>query len=570
MGDSLALRSEVVETSYMTPISFPKDPTFADPSEREVWKELMAQLPPDAAIICNLVILEPHTRYEIDFIVAIPDLGIGVIEVKGGEISPNQDSTFKQKDSRGSRTVDPITQVTSNLYELKRYLDRRSSIQHFAARPFIVFPYSHIETSYSRPDIPRSIVIDKVDLASIVSRVENNLEGQPFRPSTTEIHSMVLALGQVIDSQKSIIQMGLEREDEIAVLTKQQFRILDLCKVMSRFSVLGAAGCGKTFVAMEQARRRTKAGEKVLFLCYNMGLSEYLKRKFETLPDGEIPEHVATLHSLRKYWGIDISTYEYDDNYFDRELPSRLAQALKEIPVDSKFDVVIIDEAQDFHEEWWQVVLGSLKDPDKGKIYAFGDIRQGIFRHAKDIPLELAPIHLDQNLRNSIPISELASLCVEDPLELVGLDGPPVKFVETTREQAILEADRVVKDLLSEGWSAGDICVIATGSRHPVHKDLVESAKRTEYWNSFFDDDQVFYGHINGFKGLERRVVVLAINGFKNENAKKDMLYTAITRARDVLYICAKAEDLREAGGKEMLKRITIDAQKYPVGKRKH
>ncbi|MEJ7744537.1 MAG: hypothetical protein WKF73_19580 [Nocardioidaceae bacterium] len=32
------------------------------------------------------------------------------------------------------------------------------------------------------------------------------------------------------------------------------------------------------------------------------------------------------------------------------------------------------------------------------------------------------------------------------------------------------------------------------------------------YWASFWDDDQVFYGHVLGFKGLERRVVVLAVN----------------------------------------------------------
>ena len=540
----------------MPALSFPVNPVFADPSERVVWAELIKQLPVDAAVICNLVILEPNQRYEIDFIVAIPDVGITVIEVKGGDVTPNNDSTFKQKDAKGSRDIYPITQVTQNLYKLKDFLGRKSSIKHFSAKPMLVFPYSDISSSYSRPDIPRAIVTDLVDLATIASRIEFNLQSQTFRPSAIEIRALILALGQTIDSQKSLMELDIEREDEVTALTEQQFKVLDLCKVMPRFQVLGAAGCGKTFVAIEQARRRTKAGEKVLFLCYNKGLSEYLKRRFAALPESERPARVATLHSLQNQWGISIPSQDFDDKFFDIELPTKLKDALNSIPSEDKFDVVIIDEAQDFHEVWWDVVIASLKDPINGKIYAFGDIRQGIFRHAKDIPLELAPIHLDQNLRNSVPISELASLCVEDPLTLAGLDGPPVTFIETSQEESTKEADKIVERLLLDGWKPGEICLITTGSRHEKHKALAEGPKKVDYWNSFFDDDRVFYGHINGFKGLERRVIVLAINGFKMENAKKDMLYTGITRARDLLFIVGSRNDLRESGGKELVKKI--------------
>lgn len=34
------------------------------------------------------------------------------------------------------------------------------------------------------------------------------------------------------------------------------------------------------------------------------------------------------------------------------------------------------------------------------------------------------------------------------------------------------------------------------------------------YWDEFFAAKDVFYGHMLNFKGLERPVVVLAINGF--------------------------------------------------------
>ena len=222
----------------MPAVSFPKEPVFADPSERVVWAELLKQLPQDAAVICNLVILEPNQRYEIDFIVAIPDVGIAVLEVKGGEVTPNEDSTFKQKDAKGSRVIDPITQATQNLYALKKFIERKSSIQHFTARPNLVFPYSDIPSSYSRPDIPRTIISDEVDLATIGNRIEVNLQAQAFRPTAIEIRAMIMALGQNLNSQKSLMELGMERENQVTALTEQQFKVLDLCKVMPRFQIL--------------------------------------------------------------------------------------------------------------------------------------------------------------------------------------------------------------------------------------------------------------------------------------------------------------------------------------------
>ena len=64
--------------------SYPAQPLFADPSENEVWHALIAQLPADAAVVCNLKILDTDKQYEMDFIVLWPEVGVAVLEVKGG------------------------------------------------------------------------------------------------------------------------------------------------------------------------------------------------------------------------------------------------------------------------------------------------------------------------------------------------------------------------------------------------------------------------------------------------------------------------------------------------------
>jgi hypothetical protein len=536
--------------------SYPADPIFADPSERVVWEALMRQLPVDASVVCNFKILEANLEFEMDLIVLWPEVGVAVIEVKGGDVTPNSDATFTQRDARGSREIDPMGQATKNMHALKRFLGLKSSVQHFAARPVVALPYADIPSSYSRPTIPRSSIHDDVDLVAIGDRIVKDLLNQNFRPTALETLAMLNAMSVSLTAQKTLMQLGQEREEMVVQLTEEQFSILDLCKAMPKFSILGSAGCGKTYVAIEQSRRRAEAGDRVLFLCYNYGLSDYIRRRFETYPENERPVHIGTLHSLGNKWNMPFGV-ESSDDFWDTKLPALLVEHLKRMPDDLKYDTVIIDEAQDFHADWWSVVIGALKDVDKGRIYAFGDIRQGIFRQATDIPLQETKLHLTKNLRNSLPIAELAALCVEEPLQLSGLDGPPVQWVETTTEEAEAAADQEVARLISEGWNPGDICVLTTGSRHAIQRQDGEGAMSRVYWKKFFEEEATYHCTTTGFKGLERRAIVLAINGWKDPARKKDILYTSITRARDLLIVCGSKEEITQSGGKEFFKKLS-------------
>jgi hypothetical protein len=535
--------------------SYPTEPIFADPSERIVWEELIRQLPVDAVVVCNFKILETNLEFEMDMIVFWPEVGVAVIEVKGGDVTPNVDATFTQRDARGSREIDPMGQATKNMHALKRFLGLKSSIQHFAARPVVVLPYADIPSSYSRPTIPRSSIHDNVDLVAIGDRIVKDLLNQNFRPTALETLAMLNPMSVSLTAQKTLMQLGQEREEMVVQLTEEQYSILDLCKAMPKFSILGSAGCGKTLVAIEQTRRRAEAGDRVLFLCYNYGLSDYIRRRFETYPENQRPTHIGTLHSLGNKWNMPFQV-EQGDDFWDSKLPGLLVEHLRDMPEELKYDSVIIDEAQDFHADWWNVVIGSLKDTDKGRIYAFGDIRQGIFRQATDIPLQETKLHLTKNLRNSLPIAELAALCVEEPLQLSGLDGPPVQWVETTTDMAESAADREVERLIQQGWSPGDICVLTTGSRHAIQRQDGEGAMSRVYWKKFFEEEATYHCTTTGFKGLERRVVVLAVNGWKDPERKKDILYTAVTRARDVLIVCGGKEEIVQSGGKEFFKKL--------------
>ena len=69
--------------------------------------------------------------------------------------------------------------------------------------------------------------------------------------------------------------------------------------------------------------------------------------------------------------------------------------------------------------------------------------------------------------------------------------------------------------------------------------------------------EDVFYGHVLGFKGLERPAVVLAVNGSREEARAREMLYVGLSRARDLLIVCGELEVIRRVGGDGVVRRLT-------------
>ena len=49
------------------------------------------------------------------------------------------------------------------------------------------------------------------------------------------------------------------------------------------------------------------------------------------------------------------------------------------------------------------------------------------------------------------------------------------------------------------------------------------------------DADEVFYTTVQSFKGLERPVVVLAVNGFNFDAVEREILHVGMSRARSLL-----------------------------------
>ena len=70
----------------------------------------------------------------------------------------------------------------------------------------------------------------------------------------------------------------------------------------------------------------------------------------------------------------------------------------------------------------------------------------------------------------------------------------------------------------------------------------------------------MFYGHVLGCKGLERKAVVLCLNESGPRDRSRERLYVGMSRATDVLVVVGDPAFVREIGGPEVAKRLGAQA----------
>jgi hypothetical protein len=190
-------------------------------------------------------------------------------------------------------------------------------------------------------------------------------------------------------------------------------------------------------------------------------------------------------------------------------------------------------------------------------LFVFNDEGQRVFDRHGAPPVPLVPLVLDHNLRNTRQIANVFQPLVDHPMRLHGGDGPEVRFVACARDDALDVGDDQVELLLDAGWRPEDVALLTTGVRHP-EQEARQAHGNQAYWDSFWDAEQVFYGHVHGFKGLERRAVVLVVNEQGVFERSRERLYVGLSRARDELVVCGDPEFIAEVGGPDLARRLGV------------
>ncbi|MFD1212236.1 NERD domain-containing protein [Arthrobacter sp. GCM10027362] len=547
------------------PRCIPERPDFGPDrhAEREVWEALEHQLPSDAILMHSANLNENGREREIDLLVLWPGVGIAAIEVKGGRVSYEAGRWYQQGNGSKYPLQDPVAQVQDARHMLQRYLGAHLGVRNegrFAH--LLAFPYTPVPRGWEIPGCSRSMVIAREDLVRAGEAVRGAIntygdgEGDTGKDALKRMAAEIL---RELPTTSGLQALAAEHEARSDQLTRDQGRILDLLRYQKRAKIIGGAGSGKTWLALEQTRRLTKAGKRVALLCYGRGLARYFARITGSWKPNERPAHVGMFHDLPLRWGAHhpLDPRMLTDDYYNRHLPRTLMNRARRQDKSELFDAIVVDEGQDFESIWWEAIRLCLKDPAEGGLFVFADDSQRIFDRKGNPPVSSDPFVLGENVRNTKQIAALCGSLSEELTTPRGLSGAKVRLLETEVPEVIGRADDTVAHLTeAEGWAPGQVALLTTKRKHPEQQQIIDLRGWDGYWDSFFDADTVFYGNVLGFKGLERSVVVLAVNGFGDPARSREILYAGLSRARSLLVVVGPRQLLEEVGGPGVAHRL--------------
>lgn len=513
---------------------------------------------------------------EIDFVVLIPATGILCLEVKGGGIScqNGQWITTNRFGQTEALNRSPFLQAREGMFAL------RESIQNRAPAGFpddLLFGYAVV-----MPDVSFSIhspewepwqAVDhdtlKKPISGVLKRVAAEARklhpkaalGEPKAASLRILQQLLRPDFEVVVTRGTQIE---ETELQLLHLTEEQYSTLDTLADNERCLVEGAAGTGKTMLALEYARRCAMSGRRTLLICFNRLLGDWLERQalesgysqnliagrfFKLLRDVIVRSSLATEFQEQELRGQ--SAELYTNTYADC---GKLAVEEQNQP----FDVIVMDEAQDLLNPGVVEVLNAwLKGGLAAGCWAvFGDFhRQAIFGSAtgdqlkaliKDAAPHFARGRLTLNCRNTRNIGEETALLsgFESPPYRMGqIAGLPVDYhYYRTAEAQKTALTAVLKQLLKDGIKPSDIVIVSSVK---LSNSGVAGVNGGEVFRVIEISDAllkarvptVCFATVQAFKGMESPVIVLCDVEQVTEGEPQCLLYVAMSRARSQLTV---------------------------------
>ena len=481
---------------------------------------------------------------EADFVIAHPDLGVLVLEVKGGAIEFDAKSGGWTSTDRHGKAhpmdEDPADQARRSRYTLFNKLkdmpgwnDRWLTIGQA-----VVFPDVCVNRKGLRLDLPREVVFDHDDIERIRESIRRTFEyysakdGRSGELGQDRMQIVERLLGRSIHLLTPL-GVELEYEDERLIeLTDQQTRLLDFIDTRRRATIRGCAGSGKTMLAVEKCRRLADQGFDVLLTCFNEHLADYLK---DRVPCGVDVRH---LHGLCRDL-TDRANVARIDGAAD---PNALLGAVDVLG--PCYDAVVVDEGQDFEEAWWLPLESLLRDSDEGIFYVFSDDNQNLYRSWDRIPgvLDEAPFPLAENCRNTQRIHRVFSSFHYDPesIRCPGPEGRPVRshLYRGDRHQKKM-LSKLLYHLVVEGRVKESNIVILT-PRKQERSCLRARSKIGQFTlttSSCPAPNHIQVSTIHSFKGLERQAVIITeIDRYASPQLNR-ILYVGCSRARTELIL---------------------------------
>ena len=530
-------------------IMIPERPrSFEAASQEGLMFDALTLLSDDYYVFHSFRITDVHDNTfhesETDFVILNRLKGVICLEAKAGQVQ-YRDGYWLYGNGIPMHNGGPFNQASANKYKLMKYISDSNisfilkKCKFFHAVWFPAVSSERLRSMNLPSEGDKALVLTEEALKSpeeflsriyaieVPGKVETDMSEAECRRLVREIFCPQFNVVPSAAFDTELKKIVFHR------LIKEQAHILDFLDEQLTAAVNGAAGTGKTMIAVEKAQRHANAGESVLFLCFNVKLREYLEKAY---PNSLIAYYTVAGFAC-KVCGTDSPNYallksKLEDYYISETFP---------------YKHVIIDEGQDFGNEVieetdiLQLLHDIIADTGQGgTFYVFYDRLQLV--QAREMPKFIGELDcrltLHRNCRNTenIAITSLRPISERKPKLFEGaVKGPPAKiyFCEDQEE----EKERI--NCIIDGLSADrfkDVVILTC-------KTETASVLNGEVRDGKFRDKYLFTT-CRKFKGLEADAVILTDvdrSAFDPENIL--LYYVGTSRARIRLDIVANLSD---------------------------
>ncbi len=524
-------------------------------AELKVFNSLQDTLPSDAKIYCQCHFFKKgydgnKTAGECDMIILLPNEGIIFLEVKGGLIGykaqENQFTSTRRDTNETFPITNPVAQSRSAQYNIFDFFKKNSNTYKYNFINFVhdlCFPDTPKpqDPQPFGPDMPPDIFLfqdSMLDITKALSQVCRWFRGEKeiYRLGPPIIKAFdKLLVGNDLPV-KLTLRHQIDAEEETMSFSATQKAYLNIIQQLNFVALSGGAGTGKTLMAIELIRRFS-SNQKILFLCFNRALARHVR--FSLKPLGRLP-NITVAHS---YAWVNQLSRDLGLPRSDEDMEVRIEEVITQAQVKlEKYDLIIIDEGQDFNDEWFIHIESMLQE--QGKFYVFYDQQQSIFQKQSQYFLDekFQKLTLNENFRNTQSIfSCFHPLAQQSNFIAQGPQGSEPEFVivKNYELQFTWIADKIKKLISTENIQLRETGVILyDGLKETNIKNLskvIPSITGHQHTNAeYVEPDQIMMDTVNRIKGLE--VPVMFLTNFISP-LDPARLYVSLSRAKHRLFI---------------------------------
>lgn len=349
---------------------------------------------------------------EIDQILLAPGVGTFVVEVKGGPIDHVRSYTKYETIFGNGKTARPASQARLGAQQFGSWLLDSSAFSDKNHSPWV----NHIVwwPQISRADwnikFPEPATVEESksmlfieDMQSadmfrerLSYAVQHPLRGAPG-PSKANSNDYFPGVIQALSSSMGKLEISEYAREVILKPKKESQKIAALYQYGRPWEVVfrGEPGTGKTQLLLEVGKLHAQSGARVLYVCYNKTLAADIRRQVQTLGKAALPAwnmRVNDLYDLYKIETLGLSVKSrkgYDTQPF---LDALLSQDPSER---TKFDTILIDEAQDLDDVAIQFIMKLLSN-DGSFFVSYGN---GQELYLRSEPTQMNKIIAEADLR---------------------------------------------------------------------------------------------------------------------------------------------------------------------------